>query len=81
MSSSQTGSKNVRIMLVGNNGIKTGHQQSFKANIVDQNGMSYVSGAALPKSTKNNMTKFYTQGGQQDLNGGFLNALSTPQNK
>ena len=70
-------------MLVGNNGIKTGHQQSFKANIVDQSGMSYVSGGALPKSTKNNMTKFYTHGGggQQDLNGGFLNALSTPQNK
>jgi hypothetical protein len=65
-------------MLVGNNGIKTGNQQqSFKANIVDQNGMSYVSGAALPKSTKNNMTKFYTHG-QQDINGGFLNALSTP---
>lgn len=75
ISSSQGQSKNVRIMLVGNNGIKTGHQQSFKANIVDQNGMSYVSGAALPKSTKNNMTKFYTHG---DQNGGFLNALSTP---
>lgn len=43
--------------------------------------MSYVYGAALPKSTKNNMTKFYTHGGQQDINGGFLNALSTPQNK
>jgi hypothetical protein len=43
--------------------------------------MSYVSGAALPKSTKNNMTKFYSTGVPQDMNGGFLNALSTPQNK
>jgi hypothetical protein len=76
MSSGLGGSKNVRIMLVGNNGIK--NQQSFKANIVD--GMSYVSGAALPKTTKNNMSKFYSNG-QQDLSGGFLNALSTPQNK
>lgn len=44
--------------------------------------MSYVSGAALPKTTKNNISKFYTHGGNsQDINSGFLNALSTPQNK
>ena len=46
-------------MLVGNNGTKGG--QSFKANIVDQNSMSYVSGPALPKTTKN-LSKFYTHG-------------------
>jgi hypothetical protein len=41
--------------------------------------MAYVHGAALPKSTKNNISKFYTHGSNgQDINGGFLNALSTP---
>ena len=59
--------KNVRIMLVGNKGTKG----NYKANIVDQNQY-------LPKTTKN---KFYSQGGNQEFAGGFLNALSTPQNK
>jgi len=75
-------SKNVRIMLVGNNGTKGGGH-SFKANIVDQNAMSYVSGGSLPKTTKNNLSKFYTHGtghssGGHDIQNGFLNALSTP---
>ena len=69
-------------MLVGNNGSKGGNQQSFKANIVDQSNMQYMSGDNLPKTTKNNVSKFYSNGqGSQDLSGGFLNALSTPQNK
>ena len=39
--------------------------------------MSYVSGAALPKSTKNNISKFYTHGGNsQDINSGFLNVAA-----
>jgi hypothetical protein len=55
-------------MLVGNNGVKgsPGGQQSFKANIIDQNGMQFIAGngaGTLPKTTKNNITKFYTQGG------------------
>jgi hypothetical protein len=55
-------------MLVGNNGVKgsPGAQQTFKANIIDQNGMQYIGGNGvgnLPKTTKNNITKFYTQGG------------------
>jgi len=44
--------------------------------------MQYMSGDNLPKTTKNNVSKFYSNGqGSQDLSGGFLNALSTPQNK
>lgn len=74
--------KNVKIMLVGNNGSKGGNPQSFKANIVDQSSMQYMAGGNLPKTTKNNVSKFYSNGqGSQDLSGGFLNALSTPQNK
>ena len=74
--------KNVKIMLVGNNGSKGANQQSFKANIVDQSNMQYMAGGNLPKTTKNNVSKFYSNGhGSQDLSGGFLNALSTPQNK
>ena len=41
-----------------------------------------MAGGNLPKTTKNNVSKFYSNGqGSQDLSGGFLNALSTPQNK
>lgn len=74
-------------MLVGNNGTKvgsSGNAQSFQANIVDKNGMQFVSGSSLPKTTKNNISKFYTNSGHmggiagQDINSGFLNALSTP---
>ena len=44
--------------------------------------MQYMGGDNLPKTTKNNVSKFYGSGqGSQDLSGGFLNALSTPQNK
>lgn len=44
--------------------------------------MQYMTGGNLPKTTKNNVSKFYSNGhGSQDLSGGFLNALSTPQNK
>ena len=44
--------------------------------------MQYMTGTNLPKTTKNNVSKFYSNGqGSQDLSGGFLNALSTPQNK
>ena len=69
-------------MLVGNNGSKGANQQSFKANIVDQSSMQYMTGGNLPKTTKNNVSKFYSNGqGSQDLSGGFLNALSTLQNK
>ena len=74
--------KNVKIMLVGNNGTKGAGQQTFKANIVDQSNMQYIGGDNKPKTTKNNVSKFYASGqGSQDLSGGFLNALSTPQNK
>lgn len=69
-------SKNVKIMLVGNNGTKGGQ---YKANIVDQNGMNYVA-TTLPKTTKNNISKFYTDnsGGGRDIQNGFLNAIGTP---
>jgi len=40
--------------------------------------MQFVSGASLPKTTKNNITKFYSHGGGVGGEGGFLNALSTP---
>ncbi len=44
--------------------------------------MQYMTAGNLPKTTKNNVSKFYANGhGSQDLSGGFLNALSTPQNK
>lgn len=69
-------------MLVGSNGSKGHGQQTFKANIVDQSNMQYIGSDNLPKTTKNNVSKFYGSGnGSQDLSGGFLNALSTPQNK
>ena len=54
--------KNVRIMLVGGGG-------------PNQKGMQMIGGMNMPKTTKNNSSKFY--GGD----GGFLNQLSTPQNK
>ena len=40
-----------------NNGTKAAQ---YKANIVDQNGMNYVA-TTLPKTTKNNISKFYTE--------------------
>ena len=49
-------------MLVGNNGSKGANQQSFKANIVDQSSMQYMTGGNLPKTTKNNVSKFYSNG-------------------
>ena len=42
MNNSHGAQKDVRIMLVGNNGIKNPHQ--YKGNIVDQNGVQYVHG-------------------------------------
>ena len=77
--SSHGNDKNMRIMLVGNNGGHSKGVNHYKANFVDsQNG--YVTGASLPKTTKNNITKFYTHGGN-NIEGGFLNAINTPQNK
>lgn len=44
--------------------------------------MNYVA-TTLPKTTKNNISKFYTDnsGGGRDIQNGFLNAIGTPQNK
>lgn len=44
--------------------------------------MNYVA-TTLPKTTKNNISKFYTEnsGGGRDIHNGFLNAIGTPQNK
>jgi len=43
--------------------------------------MNYGAATTLPKTTKNNISKFYTDNsaaGGRDIQNGFLNAIGTP---
>lgn len=65
-SQSNGGNKNVRIMLVGNNGNKSS-QNAYKQNMNDMKGLQFssqgnngINPQNFPKTTKNGNTKFYS---------------------
>ena len=83
MAYNTNGSKNVRIMLVGN-GNKSS-QNAYKQNMNDMKGLQFSTqgnvgmnqGGNFPKTTKNGNNKFYSQGASQDLMGAQMLQIKT----